>query len=177
MYKIIGGDGKEYGPVTADQIRDWVREGRANASTRAAGIDGEWKALTGFPEFADLFAGAATATPAYTSPPAEPGAPSYAPYSSPGDPAASTTANAPRQIRNWLIPAVIATVCCCPATGIPAIVYAARANSRKSAGDWAGAEKAAKSAGTWFWVSLVLSIVGNICSAIFWFVFMAKQNH
>lgn len=33
MYKIIGGDGREYGPVSADQVRDWVRQGRANAYT------------------------------------------------------------------------------------------------------------------------------------------------
>jgi hypothetical protein len=33
VYKIIGGDGREYGPVTVDQIRDWVRQGRANAQT------------------------------------------------------------------------------------------------------------------------------------------------
>ena len=31
MYKILGGDGKEYGPVLADTLRQWVREGRANA--------------------------------------------------------------------------------------------------------------------------------------------------
>jgi uncharacterized membrane protein len=34
MFKIIGADGKEYGPVSGDQVRQWVREGRANAQTR-----------------------------------------------------------------------------------------------------------------------------------------------
>jgi hypothetical protein len=34
MFKIIGADGKEYGPVSSDQLREWVREGRANAQTR-----------------------------------------------------------------------------------------------------------------------------------------------
>ena len=34
MYTIIGADGKEYGPVTAEQLRQWIAEGRANAQTR-----------------------------------------------------------------------------------------------------------------------------------------------
>ena len=33
MYKIRGGDGKEYGPVSADTLKQWVSEGRANAQT------------------------------------------------------------------------------------------------------------------------------------------------
>ena len=33
MYKIIGGDQKEYGPVTADQLRAWITEGRVNGLT------------------------------------------------------------------------------------------------------------------------------------------------
>lgn len=58
MYKIIGADGREYGPVTQDQLRQWVTEGRANAQTKAQ-TEGsaEWKALGALPEFAGLFAG------------------------------------------------------------------------------------------------------------------------
>lgn len=53
MYKIIGADGKEYGPITADQLRQWVAEGRVNAQTKilAEGAT-EWRLLTEFPEFA-----------------------------------------------------------------------------------------------------------------------------
>ncbi len=51
MYTIIGGDGKEYGPVSIDQVRAWIAGGRANLSTRvkAAGSD-EWKAIADCPE-------------------------------------------------------------------------------------------------------------------------------
>ncbi len=51
MYTIIGGDGKEYGPVSADQVRSWIAGGRANLKTRikAAGSD-EWKMVSDFPE-------------------------------------------------------------------------------------------------------------------------------
>jgi TM2 domain-containing membrane protein YozV len=57
MFQIIGADGKQYGPVTADQVRQWVREGRANGQTQLQADGGtEWRALSAFPEFADLVA-------------------------------------------------------------------------------------------------------------------------
>jgi len=31
VYKIIGADGKEYGPITAEQLRRWIAEGLAIA--------------------------------------------------------------------------------------------------------------------------------------------------
>jgi uncharacterized protein DUF4339 len=33
-YKILGGDGKEYGPVTLEQMLGWVRDGRVSGGTR-----------------------------------------------------------------------------------------------------------------------------------------------
>jgi TM2 domain-containing membrane protein YozV len=53
MFKIIGADGQQYGPVTAEQIRRWIAENRANAQTLIQ-PDGalEWKPLSSFPEFA-----------------------------------------------------------------------------------------------------------------------------
>jgi len=70
MYKIIGADGREYGPITAEQLREWIVEGRANASTRAKleGTD-QWKPLTEYVEFA---AAVARVPPALSAP-----APSY----------------------------------------------------------------------------------------------------
>ena len=57
MYKIIGADGREYGPVTADQVRQWIAERRAVAQTKARAEGAtEWKALSEFPEFAGAFA-------------------------------------------------------------------------------------------------------------------------
>jgi hypothetical protein len=54
MYKIIGADQKEYGPVTSDQIRQWIADQRANAQTRVrAEGEQEWKTLAECPEFAD----------------------------------------------------------------------------------------------------------------------------
>ena len=53
MYRIIGKDGQQYGPVTADQLRGWITENRVNAQTitQAEG-DLQWKPLGSFAEFA-----------------------------------------------------------------------------------------------------------------------------
>ena len=52
MYKIIGADGKEYGPVTAAQLRRWLSEGRVNLQTHVqfAGSS-RWQALGEIVEF------------------------------------------------------------------------------------------------------------------------------
>jgi hypothetical protein len=54
-YKIIGGDGKEYGPVSADELRQWLADGRVagDTQTQAEGSPG-WKPLAEFAELADL---------------------------------------------------------------------------------------------------------------------------
>ena len=53
-YLIIGGDGKEYGPVTDADVRQWIAEGRLAASSQAkAESDAEFRALAQFPEFAE----------------------------------------------------------------------------------------------------------------------------
>lgn len=56
MFIIIGGDGKEYGPVTADQVRAWIAAGRANHETRAKQVGSEeWRRLADFAEFGPPF--------------------------------------------------------------------------------------------------------------------------
>jgi hypothetical protein len=81
MFKIIGGDQKEYGPISVEQIRQWIRDGRLNAQTPAQrGGEGEWLPLSAFEEFADIFQpGIAPGTPATSIP-----APGYAPSAAPG---------------------------------------------------------------------------------------------
>ena len=65
MYKIIGADGKEYGPIGADQLRQWIAEGRANAQTQIFAEGGtDWRPLVAFPEFAALLAGVPAGAPA-----------------------------------------------------------------------------------------------------------------
>jgi uncharacterized membrane protein len=64
-YLIIGGDGKQYGPVTDADVRQWIAEGRLNGISLAKGeSDAEFRPLAQFPEFAVAFgpSGAAPAT-------------------------------------------------------------------------------------------------------------------
>ncbi len=50
-YRVIGNDGREYGPADLAKIRAWVAEGRIAASTRAqASGTTEWKPASSFPE-------------------------------------------------------------------------------------------------------------------------------
>ncbi|HTD66082.1 MAG TPA: GYF domain-containing protein [Candidatus Limnocylindria bacterium] len=75
MYKILGGNQKEYGPVTADQVREWIAQRRANAQTMVQ-LEGatEWTPLSALPELAaalnapPTYATTATAAPAADSP-------------------------------------------------------------------------------------------------------------
>ena len=68
MYRIIGADGKEYGPISETQLRQWIVEGRVNAQTRvvAEGTT-EWKTVADFPQLATAVPGAAA--PAAPPPP------------------------------------------------------------------------------------------------------------
>lgn len=72
MFKIIGADQKEYGPISLEQLRQWIAEGRANAQTLVqSDTNPEWKPLGSFAEFADAFAAKATSP---SLPPPPPGA-------------------------------------------------------------------------------------------------------
>ncbi len=69
MYKIIGSDQKEYGSVTADQIRQWITQGRVHARTQIQAEGGtRWQVLEDFPEFAELLATRVSAAPGGSPP-------------------------------------------------------------------------------------------------------------
>lgn len=58
MYRIIGADGKEYGPISDAQLRQWIVEGRANATTPVLPQSASaWTTLGSLPEFSLSFAG------------------------------------------------------------------------------------------------------------------------
>src|ERR1043165_4348797 len=80
MFTIIGGDGKEYGPAPADQIRAWISSGRANLETKAKALGSEeWRRLGDFAEFA----GVSAPPPVAAAAPAGYGAPVAATIPSP----------------------------------------------------------------------------------------------
>jgi hypothetical protein len=64
MYKILGGDGKEYGPIAAEVVRLWIKEGRANAQTLVQPEGGSgWVPIGQVPEFGSSF----SAPPTFSS--------------------------------------------------------------------------------------------------------------
>jgi prepilin-type processing-associated H-X9-DG protein len=63
MYKIIGADNTEYGPVGADKIREWIKEGRVNGQTKIQSEAGEWKPLAEYSEFNNLLPAATGGAP------------------------------------------------------------------------------------------------------------------
>jgi hypothetical protein len=68
-YTIIGGDQKEYGSVTADDLRKWITDGRLNAQSLAKEEnDTEWRPLSAFPEFADVLGASSAPPPPLTVP-------------------------------------------------------------------------------------------------------------
>lgn len=78
MYKIIGGDGREYGPVSSAQILQWIAQNRANGQTMAQ-LEGatDYLPLAQQPEFASAFA-------APSGPPPIPGGGEFGPTDSAG---------------------------------------------------------------------------------------------
>ena len=82
MITIIGGDGKPYGPVSVDQVKRWMLEGRATLDTLARHDgDANWRKLGELPEFST------TPTPPPLQPP-------LADATAPSEPATATADSA-----------------------------------------------------------------------------------
>lgn len=116
MFTIIGGDGREYGPVTADQVRAWITAGRANLDTKAKPVGSEeWRRLGDYPDFAPAPAGAAAVEPESFSA-AQP-ATASAPFGMPDLPTAaphSELAGRGERLLAALIDQVVSTTLCLP---------------------------------------------------------------
>lgn len=55
-YKVMGADGKEWGPISAEQVRQGVAQGRLDKKTPTLPTGAiDWVYLESVPEFADLF--------------------------------------------------------------------------------------------------------------------------
>ncbi|MGD0743681.1 MAG: GYF domain-containing protein [Verrucomicrobiota bacterium] len=64
MYKVLGSDGNEYGPVSAGQVKEWIAENRVEKKTPVIPEGGtDWVFLDSLPEFAAAFAPASSGRP------------------------------------------------------------------------------------------------------------------
>jgi hypothetical protein len=102
MYRIVGADQREYGPVAAEQIRQWIQEGRADGGTIARFEEGPWKPLATFPEFTDVF-GSRDRNPPLTS-----AAPPRPPTNLPRSPK-----NHPLAVSGIILSGLAIVPCCC----------------------------------------------------------------
>jgi hypothetical protein len=116
MYKIRGADDKEYGPVSVEQIHQWLAEGRLNGRTPVREESStEWRLLSDVPELKPQWA----AGPPVMTPPGVAGI-------------AAPTGYPPRSglaITSFIL-GLLSLVCLSVFGGIPAIVLGHIAHSR-----------------------------------------------
>jgi uncharacterized membrane protein YvbJ len=80
-------------------------------------------------------------------------------------------------IPNYLVQAIIITLCCCLPFGIVAIVYAAQVNTKAKVGDIQGAVDSSGKARMWCWIGFACGLVANlIIGAIQFIAIMASQR-
>jgi hypothetical protein len=100
IYKIISENGQEYGPATAEEIRQWIAEGRVERRTPIF-VEGakDWNFVALLPEFAGCFG--ASGTPPPIAPPA------------PGASTAGQMAKTNSYAQAGMIFGILSLVCCC----------------------------------------------------------------
>lgn len=67
----------------------------------------------------------------------------------------------PANIPNYLVPAIISTICCCLPAGIVSIIYATQVNTKVAAGDVQGAMDSSAKAKMWFIIAIVVGVIIN----------------
>lgn len=144
MYKIIGADGREYGPVSGEQIRQWIAESRVHAQTLTQSVgSAEWKPLALFPELVQ-------------KPP--PAAPSLSPASLLRP---STNSSAIAGLVMGILSLMFGWFCCIPLFSILGIIFSSRGLSQIKRNPL---QQTGKGIAT---VGLVLSILGLVASLAF----------
>ncbi|HEY1171485.1 MAG TPA: DUF4190 domain-containing protein [Verrucomicrobiae bacterium] len=117
QYQLIGSDGIEYGPASIEEVRQWIREGRASAKTMAKASDNPaWRKLGEIPEFAEAIAQRAANAPS-------------------GGKSAAPQPEQNKLARMGFILSLVSLLCCCvplaPVGLILSIISLVRINSGK----------------------------------------------
>jgi hypothetical protein len=118
MYKLVGADRREYGPVSQEAVLEWIAQGRANAQTIARFEDGAWKPLGTFEEFKSAL-GIASAPPVMSG-----DVTVIAPAAGASEPLPFSGVNSQRKSNvAAILGLVFSVICCCctfagPALGI-----------------------------------------------------------
>jgi len=150
------------GPVTEQQLAEMVRLGTVQPEELAwrEGME-DWQAIKLIGAFKQALPPPPVVRP--RTPPSGAQKSVTNPYQQPRTPTQYQRPRGPiRQIDNGLVPAILATVLCCPIPGIVGIVYAAQVNGHLQRGDYRRAQEAANSAKTWTWVAFGLGLVAVV---------------
>jgi len=160
MYKIIGADQNEYGPITAEQVRQWITEGRLNALSKIQ-VDGsgQWKLLREMPEFASLL---------------PPSPPSISLGASPSPSSPLRAGGVPpvnNPLAGWALGTGIASLACCPfgILSLVSIVLGAIALSQIKQNPNQGGRALAIDA-------IVLGCLSLLMAVICWGIYLVSPN-
>jgi Interferon-induced transmembrane protein len=72
----------------------------------------------------------------------------------------------PVVIHTYLVPAFLVSFLLCLPLGLPAVLYALRAETKVTAGDLEGAREAARSARTWCWIAAAAGLGAILLSVV-----------
>ena len=168
MYKIVGADQKEYGPITAEQLRQWITEGRANAQTLARIEDGPWKPLGTIAEFASLFG--TPPPPQSPPPPSSSGSVPPPPLTLPGPAVSSVVPRTSGMAIAGLICSIFGLFCCGPIFSTLGLILSIVALAQINQDPLRLSGKGVALAG------IVLAIIGYALFAVFIFTGMFRRT-
>ena len=80
------------------------------------------------------------------------------------------------KVKNYLVEAILVTICCCLPFGIPAIVYAALSSGKMSSGDIEGAKKMASNARMWCLIGLGMGLLMMVLQSVYFVVVFMANN-
>jgi competence protein ComGC len=129
MYRIVGADGKVYGPIDLEQLQQWAAQGRVNPQTHIQPEgSAEWKPATEVPEVQAALAAAGFGT-------------TLAPPLQPGGPAAGVALETALAITSFVLGILsVVLLCLGPLLGIPAIIcgHIAHRRARRAPAQYGG---------------------------------------
>jgi Domain of unknown function (DUF4190)/GYF domain 2 len=129
MYKVIGADGRTYGPINIEVLTQWATQGRINPQTRVQPEGAtDWIAASECPELQGIFASLRSAAPAGGT--------------SAGVPAEGIASQQQKGMAiTSMVLGIISLLCLGgPFTGIPAVIcgHIAHSRSRRSPAEYGG---------------------------------------
>jgi hypothetical protein len=153
----IARDGQQIGIFTREDVLARYQSGEIR------GTDLAWcEGMAKWSPVSEVFG-----APAVAAPPPAPVAAAPVPPAGVTPPAASSSSALPPKPNNYLVWSILATLLCCPLTGIPSIIFATQVDSKYSAGDFAGAQAASKNAKLWLWISVGVCLLGALVYCAF----------